>query len=101
LKLRGVSGEDVLQVGIPPARPSVSDNLLKKGYAMASQKALNVQKRIVLGSRFCGGFTCGPLTVTGAITDVGVPRPCGGGDRYLALTEMRNGSAGVWTPAGA
>jgi hypothetical protein len=68
---------------------------------MASQKALIQQKRINLDSGFCGGFTRGPVTVTGTCTDVGVPCPCGGGDRHLALTGMRNSSAGVWTPAGA
>jgi hypothetical protein len=68
---------------------------------MASQKALIEQKRIIFGSGFCGGFTRGPVTVTGTYTDVGVPCPCGGVDQNLALTGMRNPSAGVWTPAGA
>jgi hypothetical protein len=68
---------------------------------MASMKALYEQKRTNLDSGFCGGFTRGPVTVRGAITDVGVPRPCGGGNRPLALTAMRSMSAGVWTPAGA
>ena len=68
---------------------------------MASQKALIEQKRIIFGSGFCGGFTRGPVTVTGTYTDVGVPCPCGGEDRPLALTVMRPWSARVWMPAGA
>jgi len=68
---------------------------------MASIKALIEQKRSNIRSRFCGGFACGPVTVTGMYTDVGVPCPCGGEDRPLALTGMRHWSAGVWMPAGA